>query len=207
MVSCLMLCALSLPLQAQTWGEWFRQKKTQRRYLAEQVLALKVYGGYLKKGYELASGGLQTIRELAAGELDLHRIFLGSLSKVSPLVKRYGRLGEVLAMQAEISVSLARIQGLEHLNVSDRAFLAQVRDNVLRECSDELDGLADALGAGKLELSEAARMQRLAAIYRSTAEKREFVADFLGQLQVLVAQRKAESRDLEWERRNYGLRD
>lgn len=31
--------------QAQTpnWNEWFRQKKTQRKYLIQQIAALKVY--------------------------------------------------------------------------------------------------------------------------------------------------------------------
>jgi hypothetical protein len=34
---------------AQTWSEWFSQKKTQKKYLLEQVAALKIYAGYLKK--------------------------------------------------------------------------------------------------------------------------------------------------------------
>ncbi|MCH5688762.1 conjugal transfer protein TraI [Niabella sp. W65] len=36
-------------LQAQTFAEWFQQKKTQKKYLLQQIAALQVYIGYAKK--------------------------------------------------------------------------------------------------------------------------------------------------------------
>ena len=40
--------------QAQTFAEWFRQKKTQKQYLIQQIAALQVYIGYAQKGYSIA---------------------------------------------------------------------------------------------------------------------------------------------------------
>ncbi len=46
---------------AQTWDEWFKQKKTQKKYLVQQIAALRVYLDYLKKGYTVVHNGLNTI--------------------------------------------------------------------------------------------------------------------------------------------------
>ncbi len=36
-------------LSAQTSAEWLSQKKTQKKYLVQQIAALDVYAGYLSK--------------------------------------------------------------------------------------------------------------------------------------------------------------
>ncbi|ULT42931.1 conjugal transfer protein TraI [Niabella defluvii] len=61
-------------LQAQTFAEWFQQKKTQKKYLLQQIAALQVYIGYAKKGYNIAKDGLNTIGGFTRGELTCTRI-------------------------------------------------------------------------------------------------------------------------------------
>ena len=36
---------------SQTYEEWFQQTKTQKKYLLQQIAALKVYIGYAEKGF------------------------------------------------------------------------------------------------------------------------------------------------------------
>lgn len=55
--------------EAQTFDEWFRQKKTQKKYLVQQIAALKVYLGYLKEGYEIAQKGMGYSREYQGWKL------------------------------------------------------------------------------------------------------------------------------------------
>ena len=55
---CFSLCAFSFQAaKAQTFAEWFQQKKTQIKYLTEQIAALEQYGNYVKQGYRIAQGG------------------------------------------------------------------------------------------------------------------------------------------------------
>jgi hypothetical protein len=42
------------PAQTPTFSEWFRQKKTQKKYHAQQINALQVYLEFVKKGYGVA---------------------------------------------------------------------------------------------------------------------------------------------------------
>ncbi len=61
---------LSTAAPAQTWDEWFKQKKTQKKYLAKQIVLLRLYLGYLKKGYEIADKGLTTIHNIKNGDFN-----------------------------------------------------------------------------------------------------------------------------------------
>lgn len=48
-------------VKAQTFNEWFKQKKTQIQYLIDQIAALQVYSQSLQKGYDIADAGLKFI--------------------------------------------------------------------------------------------------------------------------------------------------
>jgi len=76
----LMLFLSAGNIHAQTFSEWFRQKKTQKKYLLQQIAALQVYIGYAQKGYRIAKEGLTTIGGFTKGEFDLHSDFINSLS-------------------------------------------------------------------------------------------------------------------------------
>ena len=88
--------------QAQTRSEWTRQKKTQIRYLLEQIVAFQAYTGYLKKGYSIAGKGLSNIQHSKDGEWSLHKDFFGSLKAVNPSVKSYAKVADVIDMQIKI---------------------------------------------------------------------------------------------------------
>src|SRR5260221_4860823 len=87
---------------AQTYDEWFRQKKTQKKYLLQQIAALQVYIDYAKKGYDIASKGLNTIRDIKNGDFNLHRDFFGSLKQVNPKIKKYAKVADIIAYQVSI---------------------------------------------------------------------------------------------------------
>ena len=56
---------------SQKWDEWFKQKKTQKKYLIQQIAALKVYLGYLKEGYDIAIS-ISTISVFISPELGFY---------------------------------------------------------------------------------------------------------------------------------------
>ncbi|MGB4400952.1 MAG: hypothetical protein WBJ10_16380, partial [Daejeonella sp.] len=68
----LFIVSMSGNLMAQTWDEIFKQKETQKKYLVQQLAALKLYAGYLKKGYDIADKGISSIKAFSNGEFKLH---------------------------------------------------------------------------------------------------------------------------------------
>src|SRR5438046_10687304 len=98
--------------RAQTYDEWVRQKETQRKYLIEQIVAFKTYIDYAWQGYSIAKKGLNTIKDIKNGDLNLHDNFFKSLSAVNPRVKKYSKVAAIIAMQ----ISIAKVV---HNNVRD----------------------------------------------------------------------------------------
>ena len=53
----------------------------------------------MKKGYEILSGGYNTIKDLSQGNFSLHKTFLDALMEVSPTVKNYKRVADIISYQ------------------------------------------------------------------------------------------------------------
>ena len=193
----LLLMAFSLqPAMAQTWSEWFRQKQTQRKYLLEQVLALRMYAGQLQKGYEVARSGLGVVRDLGNGEFNLHSAFISGLKKVNPAIGKSVRMAEVLEMQLGISRAFRGLEELEFLNVSNRLYVASVRAAVWEECLGDLEELLLVVSSGKVEMGDDERLARLDRVYRSMAGKSAFAQHFCSQVMALSGGRGEELRML-----------
>jgi hypothetical protein len=58
--------------QGQFLGGFFSQKQTELKYYLQQIAALKLYAGFLEKGYSIAREGLTVIAEIKNGEFNLH---------------------------------------------------------------------------------------------------------------------------------------
>jgi len=98
----LLLISKSFFSFGQTFEEWTQQKKTQKKYLLQQIAALQLYLGYVKKGYEVVNKGLITVRNIKNGDFNLHRDFLGSLKRVNPKIKKYAKVADIIAYQVRI---------------------------------------------------------------------------------------------------------
>jgi hypothetical protein len=196
LVAVLLLSVFPLSLSAQTWGEWFKQKKTQKRYLLEQIAALKVYAGYLKKGYEIVDGGLSTVRDITRGEFSLHNAFISSLKQVSPAIRKDARVAEIIALQIGILGGFSEVKGNGYLSAEELAYVRLVQGAVTQECFHDLEELLLVLTSGKLEMKEDERLMRLAAIYENVLDKSAFVRDFCGNIFSLVSQRRSGEQEI-----------
>jgi len=192
------LMLVSLNAGAQTWSEWFSQKKTQQKYLLEQLAALKLYSGYLKKGYEISKSGLSFIKNASKGEFNLHDQFFSSLKTVSPEVLRSGTVVEILERQ----IFLRRIiQGIDARIKSfpvQGDYLARVKNNLQQSCLDDLEELLLVLTSGKLEMGDEERLARIDKINMAMEEKEAFAQSFLHEL---IALERNKSREVEFLKR------
>lgn len=191
-------------LHAQTWSEWFSQKKTQKKYLVEQLAALKLYAGTLKKGYEIGSSGLNLIRDAAKGELDLHNAFFTSLKTVSPLVKKDVRIAEILEMQVSINQTLSGFSNLQHLSEANHRYIELVSSNMLEDCIQDLEALFMVVTSGRVELTADERMLRIDQLHRDMQQKKIFTSSFSALVQSLDRDRALEIKNIKEMEERYG---
>lgn len=191
--------------QAQTWGEVFRQKETQKKYLLEQVVALKLYAGYLKKGYDIASTGLQTVKDITKGEFSLHNDFIGSLKSVSPGIRNNAKVAEIIVFQLEISQTFNRMKNSDQLTESNLNYIQAVREKVIEECGKDLEELLLVITSGRMEMTDDERIQRLDKVYEAMKDKSAFTQSFRNEVNLLIRQREQETQSVNQLKNSYGI--
>lgn len=183
--------------RAQTWNEFFKQKKTQIKYLGEQIAALQVYIGYAKKGYQIVDGGISAIRDITGGEFRLHELFISSLKQVSPAIRDDARIAEIVLLQVAILKAFSQVKKSDLLSAENMAYITLVSEAVIRSCYADLEELLLVITSGRLEMSDDERLLRLERIYENMVDKSAFVQDFVGNANLLVRQRQQEQHSLE----------
>ena len=140
--------------QAQTFAEWFRQKKTQKQYLIQQIAALQVYIGYAQKGYSIAQEGLNMIGDFKRGEFNLHTGYFNSLKNVNPKIKQYAKVADIMAMQVAIIKGYNRtrrqMQESGAFNGKELDYIIRVLGRLLDDCENTLDELITVTTDGNL---------------------------------------------------------
>jgi hypothetical protein len=188
-------------VNAQIFDEWFRQKKTQRKYLLQQIAALKVYGDFLKKGWKISQNGLNLIQDFTGGEFKLHQTFFKTLTVVSPYIKSYPRISEVVRLQYEVkNIPKEDIIFLERQQLLSQNEIAEIQSvyNKVEVDSDRiLSELSEVCSNGNIELTDDQRKARIDVLYDESFAQYSFVKQYGEEACFLVEQRKREKLIIE----------
>lgn len=200
---------LSLSSQAQTAAEWTSQKKTQIKYLLEQIIANKVYIEYIGKGYGIARKGLNTIQRIKQGDFGLHRDFINALSNVNPKVKNYTRVADIIAYQLRIVKDVKTVTGnlkeSNQFNPDELDYSKAVFERLLEECLKSMDELFLVITSGELQMKDDERIKRIDRLYLDMQDKYAFCKSFSEECSVLAMQRLMEKGDINLSKRLNGL--
>lgn len=191
----------------QTFSEWFSQKKTQKKYLIEQIAALQVYSGYLKKGYNIANQGINTVKDIKNGEFGLHSTFINGLKTVSPAIRNSSKVLEIINFQLEISKALNTLKSNEWLSANNQSYIRQVKDKLMEDCAEDLEELLLVITSGKVEMKDDERIERLDKVYNSMLDKAEFTQSFCSHFDLLIRQKENSLRSIHQLKKYYGIAD
>lgn len=186
--------------KCQTWSEWFEQKKTQRKYLVEQIVKLQVYLGYLKKGYNIVRDGLTLIGDIKNGDFNLHQFFFNRLKQVNPKIKQYGKVADMITMQIQMAAAYKehfkdiRKSGL--FNEKEVEYLYEVFTTLLDKLVVDMDHLAIVLTDGSLEMHDNERIIRIDALHKTVSEKYNSFFSFIDKVSLQASHRRNELNDL-----------
>ncbi len=198
---------LSTAAPAQTWNEWFKQKKTQKKYLVKQIALLRVYLGYLKKGYEIADKGLTTIHNIKNGDFNLHRDFFGSLKNVNPHIKNSAKVADIIAFQVYIIQNIKRVNNFcknnEYFTPEEIRYVAAVYSNMLFLCDASISELLTIIRSNETEMKDDERLVRIDRLYDDMLDKHAFVQSFDSDVRLIARERERETRSVERMHKQY----
>lgn len=165
----------------------------------------------MKKGYELLSGGYKTVKDMTEGNFSLHKTFLDALMQVSPAIKKYKRIGDIVDFQ--ISIVKESRNGMNRFiksgNFSGQEinYFEKVYGNLLNESLRNLDELTMVITADKLRMSDDDRLKAVDGIYEQMQDKLLFLRNFNASSNVLALQRAKEKNDADASRALQALKD
>lgn len=178
----LLLACFPPAVQAQNFNEWFRQKKTQKEYLMQQITALQVYKGALKKGYKIVGGGLNVISDLKDGEFSLHKNYFDSLNRVSVYVKQYPKIELISKCYKKIyklnNQSEGVVSASKTFTAKELEAIWLTWDRVLNNSHALLSELEKICSDGSLEMSDIQRTEHIDRIYLDMESNLSFAHSF-----------------------------
>ena len=154
----------------------------------------------MKKGYELLSGGYKTVKDMAEGNFSLHKTFLDALMQVSPVVRNYKRVGDIINFQMllmkESKNGLNRFVKSGNFSEKEISYFEKVYGNLLSQSLRDLDELTMVVTADKLRMSDDERLHAIDGIYLQMQDKLLFLRNFNASSNVLALQRAKEAKDV-----------
>lgn len=154
----------------------------------------------MKKGYELLSGGYKSVKNMTEGNFSLHKTFLDALMQVSPAVKNYKRVGEIVDYQISIvkesRSGMNRFIKSGNFSGDEIDYFEKVYGNLLNQSLRNLDELTMTITADKLRMSDDERLKAIDEIYGQMQDKLFFLRNFNASSNVLALQRSREKNDV-----------
>ncbi|WP_276374280.1 hypothetical protein [Chryseolinea sp. H1M3-3] len=195
----LTLACMSQHVEAQTFQEWFRQKSTQRKYLIQQIAALKVYLGYLKDGYDIAKKGLNIVGDIKDRNFKDHSTYFESLKLVNASVRNSAKVSLIVAYQNQIVSEFRKLRqnSDNQLTPDEIKYIEEVCANLIDECESSLSVLTQIVSDRTLEMKDDERLAAIDALYEDMKDKYAFAKSFTNSTSMLILQRSKEQFEIE----------
>jgi hypothetical protein len=162
----------------------------------EKLTQLKNILADMKKGYTIVSSGYSAVKHIAEGNFSLHEVFIDGLSIVSPEVKKYGRIAEIISMQRGLVSSyrsaFKRFSASDLFSEGELRYFSNVYGQLFSSSLQNLDELLLVITSSQLRMNDEQRLRAIDRVFESVRDKVLFLNDFNQQASLLNAQRERE---------------
>lgn len=145
------------------------------------------------QGYQILVNGYNRVKDIAEGNFKLHDVFLDGLLQVSPTVRQYKKVVEIVSVQKRILQTtqqlLQQSRGTGTFSLEEVEYLGAVLGRLGKESLQQLDALLMVLTARQLRMTDAERLETIDRIHHSVMEQFTFLQVFAKEAQVIVHQR------------------
>jgi len=194
------VCVLLLIIWFNVNGYTQSQEAKQLLLDVEKLAQLKNILTDLKKGYEIVSGGYNAIKNISEGNFNLHNVFLNSLLEVSPTVKKYKRIADIVSTQLKIvsqyKSALRQLKASGKFSNDEISYIQNVYSNLFNQSLKNLDALATIVTAGEMRMSDDERLSAIDNVWKEVENQFSFLQHFKNQAKVLALQRAKEQNDI-----------
>lgn len=186
---------ISFGIRGQVLSNIFSHKSADLKSMGKQIMLLKLYMGWLEKGYRIVRSGLTFIGEVRQGEFNLHSLFFSSLGGVNPAIKRSTQVASVIEYQQRITGEFRKILRIKNLTPDEMGSLQEIKENLLKDCANCLENLVDVISDHVYQMSDDERIKRIDGICLDMEKDWVLASALTEEAQMLNEQRQWEAQD------------
>ena len=161
--------------------------------------------------YKILDKGYTAVKDISEGNFNLHKNFLDGLMEVSPAVKKYNRIADIINYQLRIckeyKSALNQFKEDKQFTVQELEYLEKVYANLFKQSLKSLEELSMIITAGKLRMSDDERLQAIDRIYEAAVDQFSFLKEFNNNTALLSLQRKSEQTEIKMSRVINGIQE
>lgn len=202
----LLICLLFSGLRSQA-------QATEAQQLALNIQKLAQFRKILRNmydAYRILSQGYNKVKDITSGNYSIHEAFLDGLMAVSPAVRNYSKVADILQNQAaiikEYRNAYNRFKDAGIFSTEEISYLGKVYDNLLDRSISNVNELTMVLTASKLRMSDDERLTSIDRLADEIQEQLSFLRSFNNKTGVLAMQRIKEKRDINTIRKFYNVK-
>lgn len=194
-------CSFLLSTKACAQGI-FAQNQTQTKRLLEQIAQLKIYLGYVKKGYNIVQSGLNTVHSIKNGEFSLHDLYYTSLELVNPRIRSSPKAMGIISHQRYIFRTTSALQELlrqdNPLRAGQKEYLTSCIQRLLDDVEKTRQQLLGITTDKTFRLTDNERLDRLNDLYENSSSQFVFTQQFATEIFTIIKTIQKEQADDQW---------
>jgi len=175
----------------------------------EKLLQLEEILDKMYDGYKILVTGYNTVKDIAEGNFNLHRLFLDGLLSVSPAVKNYRKVVYIIEYQKllieQSKRAYDRFKNDQNLTVREVQYIEQVFERLGIQSLNNLDELLMVVTASKLRMNDEERFSAIDRIYSQMERKLTFLKVFTSNTDGISKYRSKQKSDIDALRKVYGI--
>ncbi|OLY94219.1 hypothetical protein SAMN05444008_105211 [Cnuella takakiae] len=179
----------------------FAQEQEAQQLLlnVEKLAQMKEILEQLKKGYEVVAKGYLAVQDISAGNYNLHKVFMDGLLEVSPAVRNYYKVTDIVRKQVDLvkscKATLRQVRAGDLLLAGELDYQSKVMGNLMKGSLKQLEALALVLTTGALRMSDEERLKAVDRVWEETNMQLIFLRSFTAETKILLVQRHKEWQD------------
>lgn len=195
---------VSLPCPAQ------KQELEQLVLDIQKLAQLKKVLQTMYRSYKILATGYEKVKDMTEGNFSLHETYLDGLMVVSPEVKKYQRIADIIRDERDILSEYKRaFKNFRTKNLfspEELEYMAGVYGNLVRQAAWNIDELVMVITSGNLRMSDAERLSAIDRLFEDTRQKLVFLRNFNRKAAGIAAQRQAWQQDISEMKQMFGTR-
>jgi hypothetical protein len=153
----------------------------------------------MEKGYAIINSGYTTISSISKGTFNLHQGFLNGLLAVSPPLRAYSRVAQIISCQeillSEYKSAFSSFKSGGRFTPEEINYMGTVYQNLFNQSVNNLASLTMVMTNNQLRMSDDERLMQIDRIDKDMQNEVSFLRSFNNRQSALDAQRARQQQD------------